>query len=288
MTFARYTVQVALQYEFDAREIPSNFSTGYLPQGAFSPNQYPQNIYGTEVFEVNTALRKVAARFARKAKLSDSKDAIAYRKHYAKTPAYLPGSKPPSVVLCDSATSDVYYSGKLLSEALGNYSTLVTNGSAVYCTTAQEDNATLEALIRGALVGLVDFSRIILLRTASDFDRPFKGEEAITNLLYAAQGGFPPAIENIYLAGVKVVEGIVNGWDRRFAKGVPAKNYIGDIFGSLPQAAKPDFGLPSQFIPDQIVARGEGVVLGRQGLHVRRSGGKPILPMMRVGAPKDV
>ncbi len=28
VTFAKYAVQVALQYEFDAREIPDNFSTG--------------------------------------------------------------------------------------------------------------------------------------------------------------------------------------------------------------------------------------------------------------------
>lgn len=28
VTFARYAIQVALQYEFDAREIPENFTTG--------------------------------------------------------------------------------------------------------------------------------------------------------------------------------------------------------------------------------------------------------------------
>lgn len=28
VTFARYAVQVALQYEFDAREIPDNYTTG--------------------------------------------------------------------------------------------------------------------------------------------------------------------------------------------------------------------------------------------------------------------
>ena len=28
VTFAKYAVQVALQYEFDAREIPENFTTG--------------------------------------------------------------------------------------------------------------------------------------------------------------------------------------------------------------------------------------------------------------------
>jgi purine nucleoside permease len=30
VAFARYSVQVALQYEFDAREMPANFTTGYL------------------------------------------------------------------------------------------------------------------------------------------------------------------------------------------------------------------------------------------------------------------
>jgi len=42
VTFAKYAIQVALQYEFDAREIPDNFSTGYVPLGAFSPDEYPQ------------------------------------------------------------------------------------------------------------------------------------------------------------------------------------------------------------------------------------------------------
>ena len=44
------------------------------------------------------------------------------------------------------------------------------------------------------------------------------------NLFYANQGGFEPAINNIYLAGIKVVEGILNGWESTFAKGIPAAN----------------------------------------------------------------
>ena len=61
VTFARYAVQVALQYEFDAREIPANFTTGYVPQGATFPGEYPTGLYGTEVFEVNDALRKMVS-----------------------------------------------------------------------------------------------------------------------------------------------------------------------------------------------------------------------------------
>lgn len=67
--------------------------------------------------------------------------------------------------------SDVYFAGTLLAEAFGNYTELVTKGRGTYCTTAQEDNATLEAMVRAHKAGLVDYSRIIVLRTASDFDR---------------------------------------------------------------------------------------------------------------------
>ena len=253
VTFARYAVQVALQYEFDAREIPSNFTTGYVPQGSFSPTEYPQSIYGTEVFEVNDALRQLAIGFAKTATLNDSSDAISYRANYASVSAYQAGSMPPTVVGCDVATSDVYFSGTLLSEAFGNTTKLFTNGSGIYCTTAQEDNATLEALLRGAANNLTDFSRIIVMRTASDFDRPFAGEADTENLFYADQGGFDPAINNIYLAGVKVVEGILNGWNRTFSKGVNATNYVGDIFGTL--GGVPDFGPGSQFNNNPVVLR---------------------------------
>ena len=242
-----------MQYEFDAREIPDNFTTGYLPQGSYAPNQYPQSIYGTEVFEVNDALRQIAIGFARTAVLNDSADAMAYRANYRSTSAYAAGSDGPSVVGCDVATSDVYFSGTLLSEAFENTTTLFTNGSGVYCTTAQEDNATLEALLRSALNNRTDFSRIIVMRTASDFDRPFAGEADTENLLYAVQGGFDPAIANIYLAGVKVVEGILQGWETTFFKGVNATNYIGDIFGTL--GGTPDFGPGSVFNDNPVMKR---------------------------------
>lgn len=78
------------------------------------------------------------------------------------------------------------------------------------------------------------------MRTASDFDRPYKGEDTTFHLLWAQQGGFPPSIQNIYVAGIKVVQGILNNWDKTFETGVKPQNYIGDIFGTL--GGTPDFG----------------------------------------------
>lgn len=154
--------------------------------------------------------------------------------------SYIAGSQVPSVVACDVTTSDVYYSGTLLSEVFANMSTLLTNGSAVYCTTVQEDNASLEALLCGAIHQCVDFSRVIVMRMASDFDRPYPGEAASENLFWADQGGFKPTVKNIYEAGIKVAQGVLEGWEEMFCDGITLTNYIGDIFGTL--GGTPDFG----------------------------------------------
>ena len=57
VTFARYEVEVSIQYEFDIRDLDSKFSTGYIPLGAKKPSQYPTQFYGTEVYEVSESLR---------------------------------------------------------------------------------------------------------------------------------------------------------------------------------------------------------------------------------------
>ncbi|KUI54748.1 Purine nucleoside permease [Cytospora mali] len=241
VALSRYAVQVALQYEFDAREMPENFTTGYWSFDTYLPNTIPGEWYGTEVFELNEDLRQIAYKLASKANLSDNTIAAAYRERYAaEGEAYTAGASAPSVVLCDTATSDVYYSGNLLADAFDNTTTVWTNGTGKYCMTAQEDNATLEVLLRLAIEGLVDFARIIVMRTGSDFDRPPPGVSAYDHLLIMDQNGFEIAIENIFNAGVEVAKGVLGDWNSTFKDGVKPSNYIGDVFGSL--GGEPDFG----------------------------------------------
>ncbi|KAJ7445878.1 purine nucleoside permease [Mycena latifolia] len=245
VTFARYAVQVGLQFEIDAREIPTDFPTGYFPQGATAPGQFPIFIYGTEVFEVNEALRQAAFRMAQTAekRLNDTLDSKQARAAYSSFGEA--ATCPPAVVLCDTVTSDTFWSGALLGDAFENTTKVFTNGSAEYCTTQQEDNATLNALMRGALANLVDFSRIIVMRSASDFDRPGNAStSALANLL-GATPGFEPSLLNLHIAGAPVVLGIVDGWKATFERGIKPTNYVGDIFGSL--GGEPDFGTGSIF-----------------------------------------
>jgi purine nucleoside permease len=258
VTYARFAVQVAQQYEFDIRDLGENFSTGYIPYGTTlpAPAEYPKTVYGTEVFELNAALRDrvspilfsrigmaivstdhpQAVLLSSKAHLNDSSAAISFRANYAQAPA----RQPPTVLGCDVATSDNWFTGTILGDAAANFTLLMTNNTGRYCTTAQEDNATLEAMLRAAVAKKLDFARIIVMRTASDFDRPHEGESAYQHMFFSNQGGFPPALANIYIAGIEVVRNVIEKWEGLYVHGVVPNNYVGDIFGSL--GGTPDFG----------------------------------------------
>ncbi|KAI9806058.1 MAG: hypothetical protein M1833_004465 [Piccolia ochrophora] len=239
VNFARYAVHTLLQHEIDAREIPDNFDTGYVSFGTKEPGQYPSELWGTEVFELSEALQKLAIGFAEGAELADSDKASEYRALYNSDDT-ANAVKGPNVQACDVATGDTYWHGEKIGTTFAGTVKTWTNGTGKYCLTQCEDNATLESLLRSAKAGLVDFSRIIVMRTASNFDRPHPGQSAADSLLTASSGGFVPACENLYRAGIKVVNGIREGWDKQFKEGVKPANYIGDIFGTL--GGTPDFG----------------------------------------------
>ena len=240
MTFARFVIQPSLQYEMDAREIPENFTTGYVPLGSKEPGVYPSEMQGTEVFELNDALRSIVVGYARTAELQDSDETKAYRKSYADRwdLSYGNAVSAPGVLECDVATSDTFVVGHLLGEAWENYTALVTEGQGVYCVTAHEDSAVLEVLLRANVQSLVEFGRVVVMRAGGDYDRPPPGASVVESLL-GKDVGYPLALRNMYLTGMQVVKGILDNWDSEFKNVVTAENYIGDIVGSLGE--KPDF-----------------------------------------------
>ncbi|EIW67041.1 hypothetical protein TREMEDRAFT_69953 [Tremella mesenterica DSM 1558] len=228
---ARWAVQVALAYEVDSRQIPSNWTTGYWLEGTEEPGQAPAEIYGSEVFELNTNLRDAIMPYLDGVKLNDTEAAMTYRANYD----YAPANQPPQIFFGDVATSDVYFAGSLLGETFGNITKLWTNDTGVYALTAQEDNASLEAMVRASKVGLMDISRVILMRTASDFDRAPHNQETVYSFEYN-QGGYEPALANILIAGQPIVEGIIKHWEQKYKKGVKPQDgwlYNSDVLHTL-------------------------------------------------------
>ncbi|RVD83361.1 uncharacterized protein DFL_007752 [Arthrobotrys flagrans] len=100
VTFPRFAVQLGLQYEIDSGQSPSG--GGFRRTKQFKNNLYPEVIYGTEVFELNEALRKRAFLATSGVKLVDTEEAAKYRRLYQMAAA----RAPPSATLCDTGTAD--------------------------------------------------------------------------------------------------------------------------------------------------------------------------------------
>ena len=132
VTFAKYAVQVALEYQIDSKELgpaQANWTSGYFAYGTDNQQDYPGNVYGSEVFELNEKLRDHAVKLASNATLDkgNSKNA-AFRKLYNETKA----RANPGVESCDVLTSDNYFTGNILGDYFSGFAKLMTNGCATY------------------------------------------------------------------------------------------------------------------------------------------------------------
>jgi len=214
--WARYAIDATLRHEIDPRQMPSEWSTSFVGLGAAAPGQKPAHMAGTEIYQLNETLLQKAYALSRDTPLVDSPKARAYRAHYDGAVA----TGAPFVSICDTSSADLYWHGSVMAEQVEAWSALLSDGKSNYCTSQMEDNATLTALRRGADAGLVDFNRVALLRSASNFDREGKGQTAAQSLA-SDSGGFEIALKNGYRTGAAVAHAIMKSWPL-WSKGVPA------------------------------------------------------------------
>jgi purine nucleoside permease len=217
--WARYLVDFGIAHEIDAREMPKTWKNGFLGIMTKSPGEKPKLEYHTEVAQLDEKLLQKALALSRGAQLDDNDKARAYRAHYRAAPA----NRPPQVTQCDTLGGDTWWHGDLLGQHAREWTRLLTDGKGVYCTTQQEDNATYNALARATTAGRADVTRLAVLRTASNFDRPYPGQSAAASLLASttgASGGFGPATTNLYRVGGPLIADIVAHWSA-WQNGVP-------------------------------------------------------------------
>lgn len=215
--WARYVVDAGLRHEIDPRQIPADWPDGVVGLGAKRPGEKPTWGSATEVYQLNEALLQKAFAVTGNVELADSPDAKAYRATYKSAP----GNAAPAVSICDTLSTDTYWHGSITAKSMGDWVSLLTDGKGNYCTTQMEDNASLTALRRGADAGLLDFERIAVLRTASNFDREPDGVSPIDSLS-AKSGGFGPATANAYRVGSAFTDAVIADW-AKWEKGVPAE-----------------------------------------------------------------
>jgi purine nucleoside permease len=213
--WARWLVDYGLAHEIDARELPAGWDTGYFGIMTPDPATKPKFDYRTELFQLDEALLQKALALSRGAPLADNDKAKAYRSLYPQPAA----RAAPAVLQCDTAAGDTWWHGERLGVRATRWTQLLTDGRGTYCTTQQEDNATYEALKRGAAAGRLDLARVAVLRTGANFDRPHPGQDVRASLA-ADSGGFPIATANLYNAAWPLVADIVAHW-ADWRSGVP-------------------------------------------------------------------
>ena len=214
--WARFAVDAGLHQEIDPRQIPADWPSGVVAFGAKRPGEKPLWNTGTEVYKLNEELTRRALSLTASVELADSELAKEYRANYKTAPA----NAPPTVTICDTLSGDTWWYGSQLAEDMNRLTLLLTDGAGNPCTTQMEDNATLTALKRGADAGYLQFDRIALLRTASNFDREPDGKSA-AETLNIDSGGLGPATINAYRVGSRFADVVARNW-AKWESGMPA------------------------------------------------------------------
>lgn len=209
--WARWVVDSDLSYEIDSRELPSDWSTGYLPLRKTRPFEQPAAPLDGQVFGLNPELTQWAYELTRNVPLADSDKLHQIRAGFEAAAA----QRPPFVMLGDEISGSTYWHGKLLDQRATSWVSYFTGGQGQFVTTAMEDTGTLLSLNNLAAAGLVDQNRVLVLRTVSNFDRQPQGLTAAESLARQRIGSYSaylPALEAAYTIGHTVVNELLTHW----------------------------------------------------------------------------
>ncbi|PWU12552.1 MAG: purine nucleoside permease [Terriglobia bacterium] len=209
--WAEWVIDGDLGYEIDAREIPAGWKTGYVPWRKSTPYELPhKNMDLGESYHLDPNLVDWAFQLTRNISLPDTPAMKKERERYDSPNA----RRAPFVLKGDVLSSSTFWSGKLLDQWANDWVRYHTDGKGNYVTTAMEDTGTLQALTFLAQAGRVDAKRVLVLRTASDFDQPPPGHAAAEGLLVTAShwSGFLPALDSAWRVGHAVVAELVKNW----------------------------------------------------------------------------
>jgi purine nucleoside permease len=212
--WAEWVVDGDLAHEIDAREIPGDWKTGYVPLRRSVPYEPPKEKADTaEVFRLDPTLVEWAYRLTKDTVLPETEQMRTERALYSGAIA----RRPPFVLKGDTLSSGTFWIGKRLNEWANDWVAYHTDGQGRYVTTAMEDTGTLQSLMWLGRAGRVDARRVLVLRTGSDFDVPPPGRTAAEALALTKIGqyaAFQPALESAYRVGAVVVDALLANWEK--------------------------------------------------------------------------
>ena len=160
--WAEWVVDGDLAHEIDAREIPSDWKTGYVPLRKSRPYEMPRRVPDEgECYHLNPALVDWAFGLTKDVRLEDTE---AIRKRRAQFDGEN-ARRPPFVLKGDTLSSMTFWHGKLMDQWANEWVRYHTGGLGNFVTTGMEDTGTLLALTFLNHARMVRLDRVLVLRT---------------------------------------------------------------------------------------------------------------------------
>ncbi len=214
--WANHVIDGDLAYEIDAREIPADWPTGFVPLRKATPYEQPVRApLGGEAYTLNQDLVAWAYHLTKDVPLADSEEMRASRARYAGFPNAM---KPPFVTRGDTMSAGTFWHGTRMDEWANEWTRYYTGGQGNFMIAAMEDTGTLQALTFLDQAGRADLRRVLVLRTASNYDREAPGltpAESLKNMAGGRYSAYMPSLEAAERVGDKVVRDIVEHWAER-------------------------------------------------------------------------
>lgn len=214
--WADHVIDGDLSFELDARDMPPNWPTGYVPLRRTTPYEQPvrTDLEG-EMYTLNPQLVNWAFQLTQGIQLPDSDSLKASRARFAGFPNAL---KPPFVTRGDDISGSTFWHGSHMDEWANAWVRYYTGGKGNYMIAAMEDTGTLQSLTFLDKAGRIDRRRVLVLRTVSNYDREAPGASAAESLQDLAAGHYSaylPALEAAQVVGDKIVHDLVEHWSER-------------------------------------------------------------------------
>src|SRR5262249_55812418 len=157
-----YVVDGDLAFEIDGRQLPHDWTTGYVPLRKGTPYEEPATADYGEVYQVNPDLVGWAVALTLHVSLPDSET---LRKSRARFEGFPNGVRPPFVTRGAELSAGTFWHGSKLEDWANEWTRYYSGGKGNYMVAAMEDSGTLQALTFLDRAGRVDLRRVLVLRT---------------------------------------------------------------------------------------------------------------------------
>ncbi|MGB0372694.1 MAG: purine nucleoside permease [Opitutales bacterium] len=219
--WAEWLVDGDLAHQIDAREIEEGWPTGYIPLRKSKPYEQPlQADNEGAAFRLVPEFVEFAYQLTKDVEIPDTDAMRNLREKYVNFPN---ARKPPFVLKGDHLAAMTFWHGTMLNDWANDWVAYFSEGSGNFVTSAMEDTGSYSSLERLTHAGKADVSRMLVLRTASNFVMQHEGISAYQSLSGEKKGGysaFIPSLEACYRVGMPVIDFILNDWET-YSKRLP-------------------------------------------------------------------